>query len=168
MSDGSSDSKGSGVSVDRRDFLKLSGAVAGSAALLYAAKKLSAGFDLNFLSLTPQGYDAETLQPNWTYTYVPGICGICSSTCDVITTVEKSPDGSYVRAIEIDGNPLSPLNRGKVCARGRSGAFLTYNKDRIKTPLIRTGPKGTWAFKEATWEEAVGYILNTMKQNNVQ
>ncbi|MGC8614007.1 MAG: molybdopterin-dependent oxidoreductase [Conexivisphaera sp.] len=169
MSDGASGNKGSGISVDRRDFLKLSGAVAGSAALLYAAKKLSAGFDLNFLSLMPQsGYDVETLQPNWTYTYVPGICGICSSACDVITTVEKSPDGSYVRAIEIDGNPLSPLNRGKVCARGRSGAFLTYNKDRIKTPLIRTGPKGTWAFKEATWEEAVGYILNTMKQNNVQ
>ncbi|MGC9117186.1 MAG: molybdopterin-dependent oxidoreductase, partial [Conexivisphaera sp.] len=168
MSDGASGDKGSGISVDRRDFLKLSGVVAGSAALLYAAKRLSAGFDLNFLSLTPQGYDVGTLQPNWTYAYVPGICGICSSTCDVIATVEKSPDGSYVRVIEVDGNPLSPLNGGKVCARGRSGPFLTYNKDRIKTPLIRTGPKGTWAFKEATWEEAVGYILNYMKQNNVQ
>jgi sulfur reductase molybdopterin subunit len=161
-----SGSGGSKLEIDRRGFLKLSGVAAGSAALLYAAKKFGMGFD--FLSLLPQSYDAETLQPNWTYTTVPNICRICSSACDVLVTVERSPDGSYVRAIEIDGNPLSPYNKGKVCARGRSGAFLTYNKDRIKTPLIRTGPKGTWAFKEATWEEAIQYILSFMEQNNVQ
>jgi hypothetical protein len=60
VSSEASGSGGSKLEIDRRGFLKLSGVAAGSAALLYAAKKFGMGFD--FLSLLPQsGYDAETL-----------------------------------------------------------------------------------------------------------
>lgn len=149
--------------IGRRDFLKLAGiGVAAGAVVAYADKS----FLFDFLS--PQGYDTETLLSGWSYSTVPSICSICSSTCDVLVTVEKSPDGSYLRAIEIDGNPSSTYNKGKVCARGRSGAFLTYNVDRIKMPLIRTGPKGTWSFREATWSEAINYILQYMNTNKVE
>jgi len=148
--------------VSRRDFLKIAGVAVVAAGAAYLVSP-NGKFVFNLLS---PATDFEQLQSGWQYVYTPNICGICSSTCDIVITSEQK--GSYIRAIEIDGNPISPLNKGKVCARGRSGTFLTYNKDRIKTPLIRTGPKGTWSFKEATWDEAIQYISNYIQNNNVQ
>ena len=153
-----SKTKGS-LRLTRRDFLKASAVVAAAAGAMYAAGQ----FDFNLLS-PPVNF--ETPQPGWNYSYVPNVCAFCSSTCDLLVRVESK--GNYIRAVEIDGNPLSPLNKGKICARGRSGIFRTYNKDRLKKPLIRTGPKGTWAFREATWEEAINYILQKFKELNVQ
>ncbi len=34
--------------------------------------------------------------------------------------------------------------------------------------MIRTGPKGTWSFREATWEEAFNYIQQKMQEMNVK
>ncbi|BDC18630.1 molybdopterin-dependent oxidoreductase [Acidianus sp. HS-5] len=149
-----------GLRLSRRDFLKISAITAAAAAAGYAASK-NFVFDI----FSPPVND-EQLQPGWEYSYAPNVCGFCSSTCDILVSVERK--GQYVKAMEIDGNPLSPLNKGKVCARGRSGIFRTYNVDRIKTPLIRTGPKGTWSFKEATWEEALNYIQQKLQELNVK
>ncbi len=151
--------------ISRRDFLKIAGAAVVAAGAAYAVAASEGKFKFTLFSMQT---DYEQLQPGFSYKYVPTICGICSSTCDMMATVEGTPDSSYVRVLEVDGNPLSTYNKGKACARGRSGPFLTYNVDRIKTPLIRTGPKGTWAFKEATWSEAIQYIIENMKSNNVQ
>ena len=153
-----SKTKGS-LRLTRRDFLKVSAVAAAAAGAMYAAGQ----FDFNLLS--PPVVN-ETHQPGWNYSYVPNICAYCSSTCDILVQVESK--GNYIRAIGIDGNPLSPLNKGKVCARGRSGILKAYNKDRLKKPLIRTGPKGTWAFREATWEEAINYILQKFKELDVK
>ncbi|MCQ4344934.1 MAG: molybdopterin-dependent oxidoreductase [Sulfolobaceae archaeon] len=146
--------------ISRRDFLKVSAITAAAAAAGYAASK---NFAFDIFS-PPVNY--EQPQPGWQYSYVPSVCAFCSSTCDILVRVESK--NGYIRAREIDGNPLSPLNKGKICPRGRSGIFRTYNVDRIKKPLIRTGPKGTWAFKEATWEEALNYIQQKLQELNVQ
>jgi len=148
-----------GFRLSRRDFLKVSAITAAVAAAGYAASK-NFGFDI----FSPANY--EQLQPGYQYSYAPSMCGICSSVCDILVNVEQN--GNYIRAREIDGNPLSTLNYGKVCARGRSGTLITYNKDRLKKPLIRTGPKGTWAFREAEWDEAIQYILQKFQELNVQ
>ncbi|AWR96813.1 molybdopterin-dependent oxidoreductase [Acidianus sulfidivorans JP7] len=145
--------------LSRRDFLKASAAIGTIAGLAYLASKYN--FNI-FVSKDP--IDDEELQPGWQYSYAPSICAFCSSTCDILVSTEYK--NGYIRAIEIDGNPLSPLNEGKICPRGRSGIFRTYNIDRLKTPLIRTGPKGTWAFREATWEEAINYIMKNIQ--NIQ
>ncbi|QIW24037.1 twin-arginine translocation signal domain-containing protein [Sulfolobus sp. S-194] len=147
------------IRLTRRDFLKASALAAVGSGAAYAASKF------NFNLLAPP-VDYETPQPGWEYSYVPNVCAFCSSTCDILVRVEKK--GTYIRAIEIDGNPLSPLNKGKICPRGRAGIFRTYNVDRIKTPLIRTGPKGTWSFREATWEEAINYIMQKFRELDIK
>ncbi|MGC8661215.1 MAG: molybdopterin-dependent oxidoreductase [Nitrososphaeria archaeon] len=154
---------GGNFTVSRRDFLKIAGAAAVAAGAAYAVAASEGKFKFTIFSTQ---VNDEQLQPGYTYSYVPTMCGICSSVCDALVNIEQK--GGYVRATEIDGNPLSTLNYGKLCARGRSGTMITYNKDRIKTPLIRTGPKGTWAFKEATWDEAISYIKQKMQELNVQ
>ncbi|AGJ62023.1 Anaerobic dehydrogenase, typically selenocysteine-containing [Sulfolobus islandicus LAL14/1] len=150
-----------GLRLNRRDFLKASAAAGLVMGLGYFASK----YNFNIF-VTRDAVNDEELQPGWQYSYVPSICAFCSSTCDIL--VETEYKNGYMRALEIDGNPLSPLNEGKVCPRGRAGIFRTYNVDRLKTPLIRTGPKGTWSFREATWEEAINYIMQNIKQLNPQ
>ncbi|ARM75324.1 molybdopterin-dependent oxidoreductase [Acidianus manzaensis] len=147
--------------LSRRGFLKLTGTVAVAAGVAYLVNKYNFAI---FSQADP--VDDEQLQPGWQYSYIPNVCAFCSSTCDILVSTEYK--NGYIRATEIDGNPLSPLNKGKICPRGRSGIFRTYNVDRLKVPLIRTGPKGTWSFKEATWEEAFNYIQQKMKELNVQ
>mgnify|MGYP000598436754 CR=1 FL=1 len=58
----------------------------------------------------------------------------------------------------IHGTSEHPINNGKICARGNAGVERLYNPDRIKKPLIRTGEKGAWDFREAKWEEAIELI----------
>jgi thiosulfate reductase/polysulfide reductase chain A len=41
---------------------------------------------------------------------------------------------------------------------------MYYDEDRLKTPLIRVGKKGSQSYKEATWEEAFDYISTKMKK----
>ena len=47
---------------------------------------------------------------------------------------------------------------GNLCERGRLAPQIVYSPDRIRTPLIRSGPKGKLLFKEATWDEALRRI----------
>jgi len=80
----------------------------------------------------------------------PAICGLC-------------PHGCWVRAHVVQGELVAvtadPDPRfGNLCERGRLAPQIVYSPDRIRTPLIRSGPKGKLLFKEATWDEALRRI----------
>ena len=99
-------------------------------------------------------------------TWVPSICNFCSSACDI--QVEVKEKLGKKRILKIEGNPNSPLNRGKVCARGQSGLMQVYDPDRLKQPLIRVkgSKRGEWKFRVATWDEAFAYITEKLKKIN--
>ncbi|MBW2228507.1 MAG: molybdopterin-dependent oxidoreductase, partial [Deltaproteobacteria bacterium] len=40
---------------------------------------------------------------------------------------------------------------------------LVYGKDRVKYPLIRTGPRGSGKFRKASWEEALDFTTEKLK-----
>lgn len=94
------------------------------------------------------------------------ICNFCSGLCNV--EVRTLTDGKQSRMVKLEGNPISKLNRGRLCARGQSGIFQTYDTDRIKTPLIRIegSKRGEMKFRKATWEEAYEYIAKKSKGIN--
>ena len=46
----------------------------------------------------------------------------------------KNRDG---RVIKVEGNPLHPVNTGKLCARGQAAVQGIYNPDRFRGPLMR-------------------------------
>ncbi len=68
------------------------------------------------------------------------------------------------RVKKIEGNPLHPVNRGKLCARGQAAVQALYNPDRIKGPLKRTGKRGSGEFKEITWDEATAVLTDNLKK----
>lgn len=128
-------------------------------AFLQTASGAAAGLGLLRLSGTAKSAGAPEILEEHSYT----ICNFCSSLCNVRVTT-RTQNGKK-RAVKLDGNPHSTLNRGKLCARGQSGLRQTYDTDRIKTPLIRVeGTKrGEYAFRQATWQEALTYIETKAK-----
>ncbi len=126
--------------ISRRDFLKLT-------ALTTAA---SAGVKVQSEALVASR-DADVR-------LIPNICAMCPAACSVQVEVR---DGRIHR---IHGTPDHPVNNGKICARGNAGVQRVYNPDRLKKPLIRTGEKGTWSFREASWEEAISLIAKKIEE----
>ncbi len=92
--------------------------------------------------------------------WLPAVCRQCPGGCGVLVRIYGE------RAVKIDGNPLHPINRGRLCARGQAGLQVLYNPDRIATPLARAGERGAGKWKAISWDEAletVGEKLRTLR-----
>jgi anaerobic selenocysteine-containing dehydrogenase len=86
-------------------------------------------------------------------------CSICEPLfhCGIDAYVK---DG---RVIKIEGTKGYPVSNGCLCPKGYSNRQFIYRKDRIKTPLRRTGKRGGGEFEEITWEEAYHEIAERLK-----
>src|SRR5471030_738154 len=60
----------------------------------------------------------------------------CPDTCSMVVTVK---DG---RAVRIKGDKDHPFTDGFLCQKVNRYLERVYHPDRLKYPLIRTGPKG--------------------------
>jgi anaerobic selenocysteine-containing dehydrogenase len=76
----------------------------------------------------------------------------CPDTCAWIATVT---DGVVTK---VRGDRDHPVTAGHLCIKTQKYEERVYHPDRILTPLIRTGPKGTRSFREATWPEALAAV----------
>lgn len=89
------------------------------------------------------------------------ICGICEgpgASCGINAYVK---DG---RVIKVEGNPDYPPSHGTLCSKGSASRQYVYNKERLLTPLKRTGPRGSGEFAAITWEEAYETIAQKLLQ----
>ncbi len=84
------------------------------------------------------------------------ICGICPSGCWVETALKN---GKLVDIRPDDSHTL-----GALCRRGEKAAEIVYSKHRLKYPMKRTGPKGTFEFERITWDEAYDSIVGNLKR----
>ena len=69
--------------------------------------------------------------------------------CTLLVAVE---DGG-IKSIGPD--PSGPLSAGHICPKARALKELHEHPDRLKTPLKRTGPKGSGQWAEISWDEAL-------------
>jgi len=67
-------------------------------------------------------------------------CEMCFWRCGIMAEVA---DG---KVLKIRGDPHHPFTKGKLCARGNAGTQLLYDPDRLKYPMLRTGPRGSGKF----------------------
>jgi thiosulfate reductase/polysulfide reductase chain A len=87
---------------------------------------------------------------------VPTFCNICFWECGAIASVR---DGKLWK---IEGNPLDPLSRGRLCPRGTGGIGAHFDPDRLRTPLIRVSARGEEKWQAVTWDEALGVVAEKM------
>ena len=67
--------------------------------------------------------------------WIPTVCRVCSNCCGI--RVHRR-NGVIVK---IEGNPQSPHNHGKICAKGLSNVINFYDPGRPVAPMVRTNPE---------------------------
>ncbi|MGI9608151.1 MAG: molybdopterin-containing oxidoreductase family protein [Acidimicrobiales bacterium] len=89
-----------------------------------------------------------------TTTSVLGTCHHdCPDSCGWIATAK---DGVLV---EMRGNPDHPYSTGELCPKVNRFAHRVNSTDRLLSPMVRSGPKGSGEFREATWDEALAAVV---------
>jgi anaerobic selenocysteine-containing dehydrogenase len=94
--------------------------------------------------------------------WIPSVCGMCPDQCGILVHRVNGV------VIKIEGNPGSPLGRGRLCARGLAGIQLLYDPHRLNQPLKRGNPeKGIGTdpcWQPVSWDEALEIIVEKLKQ----
>jgi thiosulfate reductase/polysulfide reductase chain A len=88
---------------------------------------------------------------------VYSMCFMCSIRCPIKVTVK---DGQVTF---IEGNPKVAGIDGSLCPRGSAGISLLYDSQRLQSPMIRTGERGSGQWRKATWDEALDTIADKLK-----
>ncbi len=133
----------------RRDFLKLSGGVCAALASLQLDSKFLRGLSAAEAAELPGSLGAKE---------VPSVCDMCFWRCPIVAKVKNG------RVVKIEGNPRSPTNGTRICARGNAGIQLLYDKDRLKYPMKRVGARGEGKWAKISWDEALDEIAYNIKE----
>ena len=81
----------------------------------------------------------------------------CYDTCSIISEFK---DGR----LTVRGNPQHPVTAGFLCPKGALLPKWFHSKDRLKSPLIRTGERGSGEFREVSWKEAVKLVADKLRE----
>lgn len=63
-----------------------------------------------------------------------------------------------------DGGTQNPATRGYICAKVRRFDHRMYGRDRLHSPGVRVGPKGSGQFKWVDWDEALDRVAAAMRR----
>jgi thiosulfate reductase/polysulfide reductase chain A len=138
----------------RRDFIKISALAAGGVAVgLTPLKFLKGVGDKKIPADLPIGSSREIYQRFPTY------CEVCFWKC--AAWVYTNSDNQVLKIL---GNTEDPLCNGRLCPRGTGGIGMYYDRDRLKTPLIRVSRNGRQEYREAGWDEALSLVANKMNE----
>jgi formate dehydrogenase major subunit len=83
---------------------------------------------------------------------VKTVCPFCGCGCGLLLGVRDN------RIVSSKGDLRSPVNKGRLCVKGRFGYKFINHPDRLTVPLIKKNGK----FAEATWEDALDLIANKL------
>lgn len=83
---------------------------------------------------------------------------MCHGGCGVLVHVQDD------RVVKVQGDPGSPLSRGRLCPKGRASLEQLYHPDRLKYPVKRAGGRGEGRWERTSWEEALDTIAEKIKR----
>jgi len=83
-----------------------------------------------------------------------GLCGICPAGCWVEVDLKNG------RLVDIREDTSHTL--GMICRRGRHAPEIVYSEHRLKYPVKRVGPKGSYEFERISWDEAYSIIVDKL------
>lgn len=85
------------------------------------------------------------------------LCFMCSVRCPIKVQVKNG------LVTWVEGNPHVAGMEGSLCPKGAAGTSLLYDDQRLQTPLIRQGERGSGSWRRASWNEALDYIAEKLK-----
>ncbi len=85
-----------------------------------------------------------------------GICGICSAGCWIVARYDDQ--GRIVAVWPDDDSEM-----GILCKLGEHTPDILYSENRLRYPMKRKGPRGTYEFERISWDEALDTIAERFK-----
>lgn len=140
------------MTIGRRDFLRFvqtAAAAAGCAPLLTSCGgPRRSGARFAPVAMPPRGAPES---------WVVSTCGACPGGCGIRARLVAG------RLVGVTGNPLHPVNRGGLCPLGLAAAHAVYHPDRVRGPLLRSGPRETGVLRPTSWEEALSTLAGRLR-----
>jgi formate dehydrogenase major subunit len=134
------------MDVTRRQFLGVAAAGAVSTSVL--------GFDLAPASKVKRELRIEGA------TVSHSVCPYCAVGCALVAYTKKSASGE-VELLQIEGDPDSPVNEGRLCPKGASALQLAVSSRRVASPLHRAPGASEW--KKVSWDFALDRLAQNIK-----
>ena len=78
---------------------------------------------------------------------------VCPHDCPSCCALEVEVTGNRVGTVR--GAAANSYTAGVICAKVARYAEREHHPDRLTTPLLRTGPKGSGQFRRVSWDEAL-------------
>ncbi len=125
------------MSINRREFLKSSAAVAAAGAVGIAV---------------PSEAEASAAKAEEGWRWDKAACRFCGTGCGIMLATKGG------RIVAVKGDPAAPVNRGLNCIKGYFNAKIMYGADRLTEPLLRVGADGKFdkkgKFAPVSWKRA--------------
>jgi formate dehydrogenase major subunit len=134
----------------RRDFVKIGAVSAGA------------------LGTTPLGFDlAEAVQVKQNLRIdgakeVHSLCPYCAVGCSIIAFTKDDGQG-HAKLLQIEGDPDSPVNEGRLCPKGATSMQLAVSTRRVEKPLYRAPGSDKW--QEISWDEMLDRLARRIKES---
>ena len=134
------------MDVTRRQFLQLSaGGAVGVSAL---------GFDL----APAQKVQLKLRIEGATVSH--SVCPYCAVGCALLAYTKKNAAGK-TEQLQIEGDPDSPVNEGRLCPKGASSLQLAVSRRRVEAPMYREPGATEW--KRVSWDFALDKLAQNIK-----
>src|SRR5262249_41137990 len=136
--------------ITRRDFVKLGAAGAGA------------------LGLTPLGFDlAQATQVKRDLRIagakeVHSLCPYCAVGCSIVAYTKQDAKGAS-QLLQIEGDPDSPVNEGRLCPKGATSMQLAVSTRRVEKPLYRAPGSDKW--QEISWDQMLDKLAQRIKES---
>ena len=135
--------------VTRRNFLKISAAGTGAAGLS------ALGFDLAQASELKQSFHIAGA------TESHSVCPYCAVGCALVAFTADNGNGGR-KLLQIEGNPDSPVNEGRLCPKGATAMQLATSARRVENPLYRAPGSDKW--QQITWDDMLSKLAQRIKE----
>src|SRR6185503_16954241 len=123
--------------LNRRDFIKLGAAGSGAVGVT------SLGFDLSEAVAVKRDLRIAGAKE------VHSLCPYCAVGCSIVAYTGQDAKG-HTRLLQIEGDPDSPVNEGRLCPKGATAMQLAVSTRRVEKPLYRAPGSDKW--QEIGWD----------------
>ena len=88
------------------------------------------------------------------------VCPYCAVGCALVAYTNKTANGD-VKLLQIEGDPDSPVNEGRLCPKGASALQLAVSRRRVPSPMYRAPGATEWT--KVSWDFALDKLAHNIK-----
>jgi formate dehydrogenase major subunit len=136
------------MEVTRRQFLRMGAVSAGT----LGASVL--GFDVAQARQVQQHLRIEGA------TVSRSVCPYCAVGCALLAYTKNGTDGK-VELLQIEGDPDSPVNEGRLCPKGATALELAVSRRRVPSPMYRASGASDW--QTVSWDFVLDKLAGNIK-----